>query len=56
MEKKKKFEPFPMKILSPSKRVPLSEIIKRIFYELSKNDLQITSMSFSALLKNISID
>jgi hypothetical protein len=49
-------EPFPMKILTPSKRVHLCEIIKRSFDELSKNDLQITSMSFSALLELFSID
>ncbi len=56
MEKTQFFEPFPMTILTPSKRVRLSEIIKRIFYELNKIDLQTTSMSFSALLELFSID
>jgi hypothetical protein len=43
MEKTQIFQPFPMKILTPSKRVRLSEIIKRTFYELNKIDLQTTS-------------
>jgi hypothetical protein len=50
MERTQNFEPFPMEILTPSKRVHLSEIIKRVFNKLNKIDLQTTSMSFSALL------
>jgi hypothetical protein len=47
-------EPFPMESLTPSKRVHLGEINKRIFEKLVKIDLQTTSMSFSALLKLLS--
>jgi hypothetical protein len=39
MEKIQILEPFPMKFLTPSKRVHLGEINKRIFYELNKIDL-----------------
>jgi hypothetical protein len=56
MEKTQILEPFPMKSLTPLKRVHLSEINRRIFKELDKIDLQTTSMSFSALLKLHSID
>jgi hypothetical protein len=48
MEKTQILEPFPMESLTPSKRVNLGEINKRIFNELNKIDLQ-TSMSFGAL-------
>jgi hypothetical protein len=47
-------EPFPMESLTPSKRVHLGEINKRIFEKLDKIDLQTTFMSFSALLKLLS--
>jgi hypothetical protein len=43
-------ETFPMKILTLSKKVCLSEI-NNLFNELSKIDLQTTSMSFSTLQK-----
>jgi hypothetical protein len=56
MEKTKILEPFPMEFLTPSKRVHLGEINKRIFEELNKIDLQTTSMSFRALLKLFYID
>jgi hypothetical protein len=56
MGKTKILEPFPMESLTPSRRVHLSEINKRFFEELNKIDLQTTSMSFSALLKLLSID
>jgi hypothetical protein len=56
MEKTRILEPFSMEFLTPSKRVHLGEINKRIFEELKKIDLQTTSMSFSALLKLLSID
>jgi hypothetical protein len=56
MEKTQILEPFPMESLTPSRRVHLSEINKRFFEELNKIDLQTTSMSFSALLKLLSID
>jgi hypothetical protein len=56
MEKTKFFESFPMESLTPSKRVHLGEMNKRIFEELNKIDLQTTSMSFKALLKLLSID
>jgi hypothetical protein len=49
-------EPFSMESLTPSKRVHLGEINKRIFKELNKINLQTISMSFSALPKLISID
>jgi hypothetical protein len=45
-----------MKFLTPSKSVHLGEINKRFFKELNKIDLQITFMSFSILLKLLSID
>ncbi len=45
-----------MEFLTPSKMVHLGEINKRIFEELNKIDLQATSMSFSALLKLLSIN
>jgi hypothetical protein len=48
MEKTQILEPFPMVSLTPSKRVNLSEINKRIFNELNKIDLQTISMSFGA--------
>jgi hypothetical protein len=56
MEKTKILESFPMESLTPSKRVHLGEMNKRIFEELNKIDLQTTSMSFKALLKLLSID
>jgi hypothetical protein len=56
MEKTQNFEPFPIESLSPSKRVHLGEINKRIFEKLNKIDLQTTSMSFSTLFKFLSID
>jgi len=56
IEKTQILEPFLMESLTPSKRVHLSEINKRIFEELNKIDLQTTSMSFSALLKLFSIN
>jgi len=56
MEKIQILEPSPMESLTPSKRVHLGEINKRIFEELNKIDLQATYMSFSALLKLFSID
>jgi hypothetical protein len=56
MEKTQIFEPFPMEFLIPSKRVHLGKINKRIFEGLNKIDLQTTSMSFSALIKLLSID
>jgi hypothetical protein len=56
MRKNIYIEPFPMESLTPSKRVHLSEINKRFFKELNKIDFQTTSMSFSALLKLLSID
>jgi len=49
MEKTQILEPFLMESLTPSKRVNLGEINKRIFNELNKIDLQTTSMSFGAL-------
>jgi hypothetical protein len=39
-----------MESLTPSKRVHLGEINKRMFEELNKIDLQTTSMSFNTLL------
>jgi hypothetical protein len=56
MEKTQILEPFPMESLTPSKRVHLGEINKRIFEEFNKIDLQTTSMSFSTILKLLSID
>jgi len=56
MGKTQIFEPFPMKSLTPSRRVHLGEINKKKFEELNKIDLQTTSMSFTALLKLLSID
>jgi hypothetical protein len=56
MEKTQILESFIMESLTPSKRVHLGEINKRIFEELNKIDLQATSMSFSALLKLLSIN
>jgi hypothetical protein len=56
MEKTQILEPFPMESLTPSKRVHLGEINKRIFKELNKIDLQTTSMSFSTLLKFLFIN
>ncbi len=50
MEKTQILEPFPMEFLTPSKKVHLGEINKRIFENANKIDLQTTSMSFSALL------
>jgi hypothetical protein len=49
MEKTQILGPFPMESLTPSRRVNLGEINKRIFNELNKIDLQTTSMSFGAL-------
>jgi hypothetical protein len=56
MEKTQILEPFPMESLTPSKRVHLGEINKKNFEELNKIDLQTTIMSFSTLLKLLSID
>jgi hypothetical protein len=56
MEKTQILEPFLMESLTPSKSVHLGEINKRIFEELNKINLQATSMSFSALLKLLSIN
>jgi hypothetical protein len=56
MEKTQFLEPFPMESLTPSKRVHLGEINKRIFEEFNKIDLQTTFMSFSTILKLLSID
>jgi hypothetical protein len=56
MEKKQILEPFPMEFLTPSKRVHLGEINKRISGDVNKIDLQTISMSFNALLKLLSID
>jgi hypothetical protein len=56
MEKTKILEPFPMEPLTPSKKVHLGEINKRIFEELNKIHLQTTSMSLNALLKLLSMD
>jgi hypothetical protein len=46
----------PNGIFNPFKKVHLGEINKRIFKELNKIDLQTTFMSFSALLKLLSIN
>jgi hypothetical protein len=54
IEKTQILEPIPMESLTPSKRVHLGEINKRIFKELNKIALQTTFMSFSALLKFLS--
>jgi hypothetical protein len=56
MEKTQILEPFSMESLTPSKKVYLGEIEKIFFDELNKIDLQTTSMSFSTLLKLVSID
>ncbi len=56
MEKTQILESFPMESLTPSKRVHLGEINKRIFEELNKIDLQTTFMSFTTLLKLFFID
>jgi hypothetical protein len=56
MEKTQILEPFPMESLTPSKRVHLGEINKKKFKEFNKIDLQTTSMSFSTILKLLSID
>ncbi len=53
MEKTQILKSFPMEYLTPSKRVHLGEINKRIFEELNKSDLQTTIMSFNTLLKKI---
>jgi len=49
MEKTLILKPFPMESLTPSKRVNLGEISKRIFNELNKIDLKTTFISFGAL-------
>jgi cytochrome c oxidase assembly protein Cox11 len=56
MDKTQILEPFPMESITPSKRVHLGEINKKHFKALNQMDLQTTSMSFSALLKMVSID
>jgi hypothetical protein len=56
MEKTQILEPFPMESLTPSKRVHVGEINKICFAKLNKIDLQTIFMSFSALLKLLSID
>jgi hypothetical protein len=42
-------------IPTPSKRVHLGEVNKRIFEEINKIDLETTSMSFNTLLNYIYI-
>jgi hypothetical protein len=54
--KKKNSSTIPKESLTPSKRVHLGEINKRIFEELYTIDLETTSRSFGTLLKLISID
>jgi hypothetical protein len=56
MEKTQILGPFPMESLTPSKRVHVGEINKICFAKLNKIDLQTIFMSFSALLKLLSID
>jgi hypothetical protein len=56
MEKTQFLEPFPMESLTFSKNVHLGESNKRICEELNKIDLQTTSMSFSTILKLLSVD
>jgi hypothetical protein len=56
MEKTQLLEPFLIESSTPSKRVHLGEINKRIFEELNKIDLRTTFMSFSALLKFLFIN